>query len=175
MINVKRMKDVDSTNLEIGTVAYSQEDQNFFMYNGTDWDPVEINFGNEEEEINTGLTLYDLNKSIVSQLKPMTIEEIQAKEDVFKSYKEKSGNDYHMLLCKDYSYYTIFKFNMASEFKSFGEAVITIITELGDVYGIEEQNDGAIEIWIKPNYDEDVETPYAFYLFPYDAGVVYYG
>lgn len=174
MFYVKRMTDVDSTNLEIGTVAYSQEDQNFFMYNGTGWDPVEINFGNEEEEINTGLTLYDLNKSIVSQLKPMTMEEIQTKKDVFKSYKEKSDNDYHMLLCKDYSYYTIFKFNMASEFKSFGEAVITIITELGDVYSIEEQNDSAIEIWIKPN-DENVETPIAFYLFPYDAGVVYYG
>lgn len=176
MINVKRMKDIDLTNLEIGTVAYSQEDQNFFMFNGTDWDPVEINFGNEEEkEIDTGLTLYDLNKSIMSQLKPLSMEEIQEKAKVFDLYKNSSNNDFHMLLCKEYSYYTIFKYNIASEFKSFSEAVITIITELGDVYSIETQIDGVVEIWIKPSNDENVETPIAFYLFPYDAGVVYYG
>ena len=57
-------------------------------------------------------------------------------------------------------------------FSSFAEAVITIITELGEVYSIDCLDDGGIEIWIKPTGEE---SPYAFYLFPYDAGVVYYG
>jgi hypothetical protein len=43
---------------------------------------------------------------------------------------------------------------------------------LGTVYSIENKDDHAIEIWIKP---VEEETPYAFYLFPYENGVVYYG
>jgi hypothetical protein len=77
-----------------------------------------------------------------------------------------------MLLCKDYNYYTIFSYSLMPSFQTFGEAVCTIISELGSVYSIEQLEDGAIEIWIKPNGEE---SPYAFYLFPYDAGVVYYG
>ena len=57
-------------------------------------------------------------------------------------------------------------------FETFGKALITIISELGEIYSIEQLQDGAIEIWIKPFGEE---SPYAFYLFPYDAGVVYYG
>ena len=55
---------------------------------------------------------------------------------------------------------------------TFKIAVFTIITELGEVYSIELNEDGAMEIWIKPTGEE---SPYAFYLFPYDAGVVCYG
>jgi hypothetical protein len=56
--------------------------------------------------------------------------------------------------------------------KSFRETVCEIIQELGEVFSLELLEDGAVEIWLKPVCAEE---PYAFYLFPYDAGVVYYG
>ena len=77
-----------------------------------------------------------------------------------------------MLLCRDFNYYTIFNYDSMLSFPDFSSAVCTIITELGDVYSIDLLEDGAMEIWIKPTGEE---SPYAFYLFPYDAGVVYYG
>lgn len=129
---------------------------------------VPINIENKGFEIN----LYDLNKNIINQLNPLTIDEINSKANLFENYFDKVENTYHMLLCKDFNYYTIFSFSVMPEFSSFVEAVIAIITELGEVYSIEMNKDDALEIWIKPTEEEN---PYAFYLFPYDSGVVYYG
>lgn len=118
------------------------------------------------------MNLYDLNKNVIGQLDPLTLEELNLKIGLIESYYEKVENTYHMLLCKDYNYYTIFSFSAMPEFSNFSEAIITIITELGSIYSLDKNDDGAIEIWIKPTGEE---SPYAFYLFPYDAGVVYYG
>ena len=117
------------------------------------------------------LNLYDLNKSVINQLEPMTLDEIIDKLNLIGEYYHKSDNSFHMLLCKDYNYYTIFAPDDIV-ILDFIASVYDIIVNLGAVYSIENTEDGAIEIWIKP---EGEEMPYAFYLFPYDAGVVYYG
>lgn len=151
-----------------GEVAYCEDTKELWIYdeNEKQW----IKF----QADNTGidLSLYDLNKSIIGQLDPLTLEELNLKIGLIESYYEKVENTYHMLLCKDYNYYTIFSFSAMPEFSNFSEAIIAVITELGSVYSLDMNNDGAIEIWIKPTGEE---SPYAFYLFPYDAGVVYYG
>ena len=118
------------------------------------------------------LNLYDLNKNIIEQLNPLTTNEVSMKMGLINEYYQKANNTYHMLLCRDFNYYTIFNYDSMLTFPDFAGAVCTIITELGDVYSIELLEDGAMEIWIKPIGEE---SPYAFYLFPYDAGVVYYG
>ena len=118
------------------------------------------------------LNLYDLNKNIIEQLNPLTTNEVSMKMGLINEYYQKANNTYHMLLCRDFNYYTIFNYDSMLTFPDFAGAVCTIITELGDVYSIELLDDGAMEIWIKPTGEE---SPYAFYLFPYDAGVVYYG
>ena len=117
------------------------------------------------------LNLYDLNKSVINQLDPMTTDEIIDKISLIKEYYHKSDNSFHMLLCKDYNYYTVFASDpiLSVDFHS---TVYDIIVNLGAIYSIENTQDGALEFWIKP---EGEEMPYAFYLFPYDAGVVYYG
>lgn len=118
------------------------------------------------------LNLYDLNKNIIEQLNPLTTNEVSMKMGLINEYYQKANNTYHMLLCRDFNYYTIFNYDNMLTFPDFAGAVCTIITELGEVYSIELLEDGAMEIWIKPTGEE---SPYAFYLFPYDAGVVYYG
>ena len=118
------------------------------------------------------LNLYDLNKNIIEQLNPLTTNEVSMKMGLINEYYQKANNTYHMLLCRDFNYYTIFNYDSMLTFPDFAGAVCTIVTELGDVYSIELLEDGAMEIWIKPTGEE---SPYAFYLFPYDAGVVYYG
>jgi hypothetical protein len=118
------------------------------------------------------MNLYDLNKNVISQLNPLTPGEITMKMSLIRDYYNQANNIYHMLLCKDFSYYTIFNYDSMLSFPDFPSAICTIITELGEVYSIELLEDGAMEIWIKPTGEE---SPYAFYLFPYDAGVVYYG
>lgn len=118
------------------------------------------------------LNLYDLNKNIIEQLNPLTMNEVSMKMSLINEYYQNANNTYHMLLCRDFNYYTIFNYDSMLTLPDFADAVCTIITELGDVYSIELLEDGVMEIWIKPTGEE---SPYAFYLFPYDAGVVYYG
>ena len=118
------------------------------------------------------MNLYDLNKNVINQLDPLTPGEITMKMSLFKDYYDKADNLYHMLLCRDFNYYTIFNYNSMPNTPDFSSMICTIITELGEVYSIELLEDGAMEIWIRPTGEE---SPYAFYLFPYDAGVVYYG
>lgn len=150
------------------SIYFIKENNKAYMYDEKQnkyW-PVDI------ENKGLELNLYDLNKNIINQLEPMTIDEINLKTGLLEDYYNKAKNTYHMLLCKDYNYYTIFTFNVNPEFSNFTEAIITIITELGAVYNLDLNDEGAIEIWIKPIGEEN---PYVFYLFPYDAGVVYYG
>ena len=130
------------------------------------WNPINV------EGKGLELNLYDLNKNIIEQLNPLTTNEVSMKMGLINEYYQKANNTYHMLLCRDFNYYTIFNYDSMLTFPDFAGAICTIITELGDVYSIELLEDGAIEIWIKPIGEE---SPYAFYLFPYDAGVVYYG
>ena len=74
---------------------------------------------------------------------------------------------------REYNYYTIFECDSMMNMPTFGAAVCEIVSNLGDVYDIDWAEDhGAIEIWARPDGEE---SALAFYLFAYDAGVVYYG
>lgn len=123
------------------------------------------------------LNLYDLNKNIVSQLTPMTDEEIKKKVNMIQIYHSEIKNIHYMLLCKDFNYYTIFEKSYEGLNEPFGNTIKEIISDLGDIYSIELTKDKmAIEIWIKPSdMPAEIAEPMVFYLFGYDAGVVYYG
>ena len=60
------------------------------------------------EEKGFEMNLYDLNKNVIGQLDPLTPGEITMKMSLFKDYYDKANNLYHMLLCRDFNYYTIF-------------------------------------------------------------------
>lgn len=154
-------------NHEPGEMALCADTNEVYCWNeGTGWSLINI------ETKGLELNLYDLNKNIIEQLNPLTMNEVSMKMGLINEYYQNANNTYHMLLCRDFNYYTIFNYDSMLTLPDFADAVCTIITELGDVYSIELLEDGAMEIWIKPTGEE---SPYAFYLFPYDAGVVYYG
>ena len=164
---VLEKENLNTLEAEIGEIAYSKEEQKFYVYTGNRiWTEIKI-----DKDTGLKLNLYDLNKSIISQLKPLEKAEIFGKAQSIRDLRHNSKNKHYMLLCKDYSYYTIFEEKENDEFYNLSDAVLTIAFELGNVYSIEKTKEGAVEIWIKPTGEEE---PYAFYLFPYDAGVVYY-
>lgn len=164
---VLEKENLNTLEAEIGEIAYSKEEQKFYVYTGNRiWTEIKI-----DKDTGLKLNLYDLNKSIISQLKPLEKAEIFGKAQSIRDLRHNSKNKHYMLLCRDYNYYTIFVEKENDEFYNLSDAVLTVAFELGEVYSIEKTEDGAIEFWIKP---EGEEEPYAFYLFPYDAGVVYY-
>lgn len=150
-----------------GEMVYCEDEQKVYSWQeDSGWAPM--TFENEGISMN----LYDLNKNIMNQLSPMTKEELAEKEEIFENLKIKFGNKHYMLLCRDYNYYTTFEKSSLNNEMLFEKTVSEIITEIGKIISIElTETEDAIELWIVPEGEEEA---YAFYLFPYDAGVVYY-
>ena len=148
--------------------VFCEEDNKIYTWQENDgWGPIDI------ENKGISLNLYELNKTVVSQLPVMTAGDIAFKMTVIENLHNSSMNNHYMLLCKEYNYYTIFECDSMLNMPTFGAAVCEIISNIGEVYSIDlTEDEGAIEIWIKPKEEENAM---AFYLFPYDAGVVYYG
>ena len=119
-------------------------------------------------DVNLGMTIYDLNKQIISQMGVLDEEGYTKAKDDIRGLAIRTNARYFMLLCKDISYYTLFHIDiMSEELVDLDDEVIDCIHDIGAIKSVEPV-DGALEIWAHPVEGE----PVAMYLFPYDAGVV---
>ena len=164
---IKKLKTLNALqNHDENEIIFCEENEKYYTWQENDgWQEVQIN-GN-----GVSMNLYELNKSIVNQLTPLTISEILDKAQIIEDMHNTVRNIHYMLLCKEYNYYTIFEAD-DNPIVTLKVAVCDILEELGNIYSIEDKGDGAIELWIKPFNEEE---PFVFYFFPYDKGVVYYG
>jgi hypothetical protein len=154
-------------NHEQGECVFCEEDNKIYIWKEDKWETVDI------ENQGLSMNLYELNKTVVNQLPVLSKSEIAGKMGILEELHRETMNTHYMLLCKEYNYYTIFECDSMMNMPTFGAAVCEIVSNLGDVYDIDWAEDhGAIEIWARPNGEE---SALAFYLFAYDAGVVYYG
>ena len=78
-----------------------------------------------------------------------------------------NGQKYFMLLCNDRRDYTVFHRNNIKVFNSPDNDLADCILNRGSLLAIDETNEGNFEIWIKID-----GTPYCYYLFPYDFGII---
>jgi hypothetical protein len=147
-----------------GEKAYSPETKKLYQWSADagEWKLI-------DGDINLGMTTYDLNKQIIGQMDVLDAEGLTAAANTLTTYAKASDNIYHMLLCRDINYYTIFKIDILNEeVEGFGEVVLDCATDIGAIKSVDNTEDGAIEIWVHPVDNE----PVVMYLFPYDAGVV---
>jgi len=129
-------------------------------------------------------TMYDLNKSIISQMKDLTNTEIKKRMKLIRSWLYHDSDIYYGLICWDWNYVTIFRFPNDNYDEQVAE-IQDILVNLGSIKAIDPHNGGhamevhkiedqieniqAFEIWIQvPEYDE----PKMFMLFPYGGGIV---
>ena len=112
---------------------------------------------------------YEANQQIISQLPPMNKTEEEKCIEEIDDYFSKTNNNHYMLLCKEFSYYTIFEKATYTEFKTLSNAVLTVLSELGTIRTYY-ANPADIELWVTVE-----EETYCFHLFAYDMGVVTYG
>lgn len=119
-------------------------------------------------QLNT-ISLYELNKQIISQLPNYGEEEIQQAKELIKQYDKDNCATYYMLLSNEMRYYTLFDCGYGAEADPFYSAVIDCLNSIGPIKSIEKNQNGVIEIWCFSIVNEEI---YVFYLFPYDEGVV---
>lgn len=122
------------------------------------------------KDTSLSMNLYDLNKSIMSQLDPLSDEALNKYIQTINDWAAKQPDTFFMLLSNDIHYYTIFRGRNKKnlEFQGLGQAVITCLKEIAPIHDIT-LTDNGIEIWA--NYEDDMTY---FSLFPYDRGIVDY-
>ena len=134
---------------EKGEIVFVTDKNQCMMYDGEQW--VEIQ---EEMKVqgmsNIELTAYDLNKQIISQMS--ILEDWTESEKVLNAFITKSIHNDYLLLCKDISYYTIFQksSDIFAHFSSFGEAVLTCASDIGDIIAVDYMDTtNTVEIWVR--------------------------
>lgn len=147
--------------VEEGEIAFCNDTQKIMIYKDNKWVKFSDNNGLK-------LNLYDLNKSIISQLKDLNEEQLYAAKKVITVFAEETDNKYHMLYGREINYFTLFVKDFYAK-ETLGNEVISCLKNIGKIKSIElTENKDAIEIWI---CDSDNELT-VLYLFPYDNGVI---
>lgn len=165
MSDIKKvdLNNIDFTPVE-GEVVQTLNDT-FAVYKDGNWEPINL-----AQEGSLGITMYELNKQLISQLPRLTAKKIQESKHLITQYGLSTNNQFYLLYGKEISYFTLFQIE---DFESFGKEVISCLKEVGVIKAIDLTEDKtAIEIWITQN---DTTDSVCLYLFPYDAGIVKVG
>lgn len=112
--------------------------------------------------------LYDIAKQIVQLENPM--DPIQFTRKINEVTKNMIQKKYWMLLCRERTDFTVFSIDTeSSTIKKISKELIPTLRNRGQVLLIDEQPDGAFEIWIR---DPETEENFAYYLFNYENGII---
>lgn len=153
-------------NHEIGEIAKVMDEDKYYIYAENGWQEFVV----ENDGIH--VSLYDMNKQIVSQLPVLNEEGLKEAKQIIRDYvySENHQDDYYMLLCHELKYFTVFVNDMECGLDEvIDKTIIDCLSSVGEIKSIEPTEDEeAIEIWITiPEGDT-----YVMYFFDYGRGVV---
>lgn len=158
-------------NPPIGEIVYVQEEEKLYIYTEDGYAPYAPAAAGES---GLNMSLYELNKAVVSQLTAINIHEDTSFISQINAWRAATNNVYYMLYGREISYFTVFVADdYDADCDTLGDAVVECLDYVAkQVYSLELTEDKtAMEIWISA----DNETATCLYLFPYDAGIVKIG
>ena len=112
------------------------------------------------------MSLYEYSKQVVANEVPM--DPILFNKKMIEVSMDMVEHTYMMLLCHDRRDYTIFHITNADKKNAVKEISETLLNR-GKILLVDKQKDGSWEIWIRDSLKDE---NFAYYLFPYDDGVV---
>ena len=112
------------------------------------------------------MSLYEYSKQVVANEVPM--DPILFNKKMIEVSMDMVEHTYMMLLCHDRRDYTIFHIANADK-KIAAKEISETLLNRGKILLVDKQKDGSWEIWIR---DSLTDENFAYYLFPYDDGVV---
>ena len=112
------------------------------------------------------MSLYEYSKQVVANEVPM--DPILFNKKMIEVSTDMVEHTYMMLLCHDRRDYTIFHITNADK-KIATKEISETLYNRGKILLVDKQKDGSWEIWIR---DSLTDENFAYYLFPYDNGVV---
>lgn len=127
----------------------------------------------ETATISTGMSVYDLNKSIVAKEKVMDLKDeaaIAELEKQVEAWECGVGNEFYLLYGRDIHYVTLFRRTQEGK-TTLLSGLLDALHEVGDVISIDIDTQGdahCIEVWVRTGLS-DAEL---LYLMPYDKGLI---
>lgn len=168
MISVKTKEELNALQNHVDGEFIAVEDtREVYQYKDGQYNLVDAN-----TEIDTGVTLYELNQTAVDSLPTVDDYQITSCELKVEDYVKNKNNKYYMLLCNELKYYTLFVDDSGAKD---AEApthleMMNCLRKLGDIKSVEPTEDnGAIEAWVQCFGDN---VSHVFYFFGYDLGVI---
>lgn len=173
VIGYYESKDIDDTLAgKENDLVYATDTKEMFQYRNGKWEHYASDVKVEGGGLNMGL--YELNKSIISQLPTLDDDTIEEKKELINVFCRDTKNNFYMMYGKEISYFTIFHIiEGTTELKSLADGVLACLEQFGPIKVIdftEDQN--AFEIWVMDEVGTTNGEATCFYLFPYDAGIV---
>ena len=164
--NIRNLKEVSK-----GEIFWVSSENKAYVVSDKDKKKIELKALDETATISTGLTIYDMNKAIVSKEPTLDLSKGTVMNKLIDSLMDWFGKrlaTYYLAYGRDVHYVTMFK-NSASN--SFNEAsaqlVVDTIAAVGDIISMDYEED-RIEVWIRTK-DSKAEL---IYIMPYDDGLV---
>lgn len=150
-------------------IVWIEDEEIYYIWQDNQWCEYD-EFAKNLQVLDTGISFYDMNKQLISQLSPLSKEEIANKMSVIKDYVSNSMNTFYMLYGKEISYFSVFVHDTQNT-ETIEDIVIECLNNLGPIYSIELVNDDtAIEAWVQCE-----NNPTCLYFFSYDQGIIPYG
>lgn len=164
--NIRNLKEVSK-----GEIFWVSSENKAYVVSDKDKKKIELKALDETATISTGLTIYDMNKAIVSKEPTLDLSKGTVMNKLIDGLIDWFGKrlaTYYLAYGRDVHYVTMFK-NSASN--SFNEAsaqlVVDTIAAVGDIISMDYEED-RIEVWIRTK-DSKAEL---IYIMPYDDGLV---
>lgn len=159
-----------------GTIYEVTSTGKCYIKQGHGWD--EMTKAKIKDGTGATMSLYELNQSSVMQFSPITKDEFMDKYyKKITDWANSLNQNYYMLLSTRYNYYTLFahkEFDADERIEPLASVLLDILMNFSKIYSISlDKDNNGWEIWAC--IDESDKAPEVFYLFPYEAGVVYYG
>lgn len=154
--------------LEEGEVCQVQKSNKTYIFQNKDWVEMKV-----KADSNIGLTMYELNEQLVTQLPNHTEDNIKDDEEKINDFFRNTLSKYYMMLCKEQSYYTVFiRQEDWNNFDSLGKSVIDCLEGIDcNIKSVENLDNKEVEIWI-----EDTDNViWCLHLFNYSSGIVEFG
>ena len=112
------------------------------------------------------MSLYEYSKQVVAN--EVSMDPILFNKKMIEVSADMVEHTYMMLLCHDRRDYTIFHIANTDK-KIAAKEISETLHNRGKILLVDKQKDGSWEIWIR---DSLTDENFAYYLFPYDDGVV---
>ena len=121
----------------------------------------------ENATISTGITIFEMNKDIVSKEPLFNLKDEEARQELSEGFDKwigQSMNKFLLLFGRDLHYFSLFKQEQGLKLDLF----LDVLESVGKLISLD-FNDDAIEIWIRT----DESPAELLYLIPFDEAIIY--